>query len=155
MMVWPVTRHDGWFADLSVHGLGALVTVMGTVVWLRGQARVGKLVTFIGITYYIQDLRVSEDAFVFAVGFCLAYLWYGGLAHLALALPYGKAGVLHLSGGIGQPLEVVQLADKSLPSSGDRGTRRFRSRDRPQRNGEPNKLWAGLLIAGGSVSVCE
>jgi signal transduction histidine kinase len=90
VMVWPVTRHDGWFTDLSTHGIGALVTVMGTVVWLRGRGRVGKLITFIGITYYIQDLRVSDDAVVFAVGFCLAYLWYGGLAHLALALPNGE-----------------------------------------------------------------
>lgn len=89
-VAWPVTRHDGWFADMVVHGLGALLTVLGTAVWLRGPVRLGKLITFVGGTYYIQDLRASDDVVVFAVGFCLAYLWYAGIAHLALALPYGE-----------------------------------------------------------------
>jgi hypothetical protein len=41
-------------------------------------------------TYYLHFLRGSTQPVIFAVGFCLAYLWTGIIGHLVLTWPSGR-----------------------------------------------------------------
>lgn len=82
-------HEDQWIA-LAMHVGGVPSMVIGAVVWLRAPSpRIGQLMIAVGASYYLMDLRASDDPLVFAVGFCLAYLWPAVLVHLVLVLPTG------------------------------------------------------------------
>ncbi|WP_054569421.1 sensor histidine kinase [Frankia sp. R43] len=51
---------------------------------------VARLLVASGLSMFLGDLTYSENPAVLAVGACLAYLYAGLIAHLALALPTGQ-----------------------------------------------------------------
>ncbi|HEY0700679.1 MAG TPA: hypothetical protein VGD43_23090, partial [Micromonospora sp.] len=82
----------GWsWAHLVPHGFGVLAIGAGLLVAARStMPRVGRLMVACGGVYHLSDLRTSEQPVLFAVGFCLAYLWTAVLGHIALAMPAGR-----------------------------------------------------------------
>ncbi|MGW0436438.1 sensor histidine kinase [Micromonospora sp. NPDC003197] len=89
LMSQPVLK--GGPVEIALHGFGALAIVIGAVVWLRSPTpRIGQLLLLLGTFYYLGDLRASSDPTLFAIGFCLAYLWTAMVGHIALALPGGR-----------------------------------------------------------------
>ncbi|MBN6054361.1 hypothetical protein JYK22_20645, partial [Nonomuraea sp. RK-328] len=88
---WGVGPPTALWVHVGYHGFGVPVIVAGGVLWARaGRARVGVLLIALGAAYYLQFLRTSGDPALFAVGFCLAFLYVGVFAHLALSLPSGR-----------------------------------------------------------------
>lgn len=88
---WGVGPPNALWIDLAYRGFGVPLIVAGGVLWTRGtRARVGMLLIALGGTYYLQYLRVSDRPVLFAVGFCLAFLYVGVFGHLALSLPSGR-----------------------------------------------------------------
>lgn len=88
---WGVGPPTALWVDLAYQGFGIPVIVAGGVLWARGpRARVGMLLILLGTTYYLQFLRVSDDPALFAIGFCLAFLYVGVFGHLALSVPSGR-----------------------------------------------------------------
>jgi signal transduction histidine kinase len=87
---WHVSAHRWWIDwPLRLWGIGVLVP--GVVVWKRAtNPRLGQLMVAAAGTYYLHFLRGSAQPMVFAVGFCLAYLWTGMVAHLVLTWPSGR-----------------------------------------------------------------
>ncbi|WP_436493594.1 sensor histidine kinase [Actinokineospora sp. HUAS TT18] len=76
-------------ADVLLHCLGAAAIAIGVVIARRAPA-IGRLVVLTGAAFYLGDLRVSPDQTVFAIGFCLAYLWTAMITHVVLSLPSGR-----------------------------------------------------------------
>ncbi len=92
-----------WWRDLVLRGFGAVLILAGLGIWLRARSpRVGQLVLVAGACYYLGDLRVSEQPVVFAIGFCLAYVWTAVLGHLVLVWPSGQL--------TGRPVRVLVAA---------------------------------------------
>ncbi|GIG90652.1 sensor histidine kinase [Plantactinospora endophytica] len=85
------TATGRWFIDWPLRLWGVAAVGPGVVVWLRAASpRLGQLMVAAAGTYYLNYLRGSEQPVVFAVGFCLAYLWVGLVAHLVLTWPVGR-----------------------------------------------------------------
>jgi signal transduction histidine kinase len=81
-----------WWLKVPLSGWGALTILIGVAVWVGTRSSaIGKLIILAGASYYIGDLRASQHALPFAVGFCLSYLWVGVLGHLAVVWPDGRA----------------------------------------------------------------
>ncbi|GEA90234.1 sensor histidine kinase [Cellulomonas cellasea] len=73
------------------HLIGALfLLAAATALVQRQPAVVALLLALVGVFWYVADLRSSTVPAVFALGFVLAYLPYAGLAHVALAAPFGR-----------------------------------------------------------------
>ncbi|MFI9821052.1 sensor histidine kinase [Streptomyces sp. NPDC052013] len=88
---WGTGPPSALWTDLAYRGFGVPLIVAGGVLWTRGsRTRVGVLLIALGLTYYLQFLRTSDHPFLFAVGFCLAFLYVGVFGHLALGLPSGR-----------------------------------------------------------------
>jgi len=68
-----------WWAWTPMRLVAAGLIVVGARRW-------GLLFAF-GVSFFVRDLRVCPDQTVYAVGFCLAYLYTAFAAHVALALP--------------------------------------------------------------------
>jgi signal transduction histidine kinase len=87
---WHVSAHRWWIDwPLRLWGLGVLVP--GVIVWVRAaNPWLGQLMVAAAATYYLHFLRGSTQPVIFAVGFCLAYLWTGIVAHLVLTWPSGR-----------------------------------------------------------------
>lgn len=82
--------HSG-VLGLALHTFGALAILTGLVIgWRRTAGRLGALTMLGGIAYYLGDLRLYDNAVLFAAGYCLAYLWTAVMAHIALTLPDGR-----------------------------------------------------------------
>jgi len=91
-----VSRHNHpypWSIWGPVQAVGLPFTVAGVWIWLRQPANgTGRLMTAVGITWYLGDLQTSRQGVLFALGFCLFYLVAAVFAHLVLALPAGRLG---------------------------------------------------------------
>jgi signal transduction histidine kinase len=89
-----LTRHTHpyvWWVWLPVQLVGLSFTAAGVVAWLRRPAnRTGRLMTAVGISWYIGDLQITAHPLLFALGFCLFYLSPVIFAHMVLALPTGR-----------------------------------------------------------------
>jgi signal transduction histidine kinase len=87
---WRIAPYPLWvWVPVQVAGLS--FTLSGVLVWLRRPANpTGRLMTAVGLTWYIGDLQLSSQPALFAVGFCFYYLSYGVMGHLVLALPDGR-----------------------------------------------------------------
>jgi signal transduction histidine kinase len=81
---------SGGWADLAQRGWGAIVIVVGTLVWSRGILRIGPLIVATGTAHYCQELRSSNNQLLFCMGFCLAYLWVATFSHLTITWPDGR-----------------------------------------------------------------
>jgi signal transduction histidine kinase len=89
---WRTSRESLWFAA-PVRLCGLFSIALGVAVWgYTGRTRLGVLAVAAGTTYYLQEFRASGNGSVFAIGFCLAYLWTAVLTHLVLAWPDGVLG---------------------------------------------------------------
>ncbi|WP_199513925.1 sensor histidine kinase [Nucisporomicrobium flavum] len=79
-----------WSVWAPVQCVGLSFVVAGAVGWWRQPANgTGRLMTAVGITWYVGDLQVSAHPVLFAVGFCGFYLCAAVFTHLILALPTG------------------------------------------------------------------
>jgi signal transduction histidine kinase len=87
---WHASAHHWWIDwPLRLWGLGVLV--LGAVVWQRAtNPRLGQLIVAAAGTYYLHFLRGSTQPVIFGIGFGLAYLWTGAVAHLVLTWPSGR-----------------------------------------------------------------
>jgi len=77
--------------DVLLHCIGAVAIGIGFVL-ARRVPRVGRLIVLTGAAFYLGDLRVSPNQTVFAIGFCLAYLWTAMITHVVLSLPSDRLG---------------------------------------------------------------
>lgn len=112
----------GW-TNAPLHSFGVLLIAAGLVVSARSAApRIGWLMVCCGGLYHLGDLRLSEQRWLFASGFCLAYLWTAVLAHIALALPTGR---------VGDPVSRVLVAASYLAAVGTQVGRFVAERPQP------------------------
>jgi signal transduction histidine kinase len=87
---------------LPLRLFGVVAIGVGFVAWhSRTWSRSGPLIVAVGAIYYLQNLQVSMNPVLFALGFCLAYLWTAVTAHLVLTWPTGRAD--------GRPLRLLVL----------------------------------------------
>jgi signal transduction histidine kinase len=87
---WRIAPYPLW-VWLPVQVAGLSFTLSGVALWRRRPANpTGRLMTAVGLTWYIGDLQLSSQPALFAVGFCFYYLNYGVMGHLVLALPDGR-----------------------------------------------------------------
>jgi signal transduction histidine kinase len=87
---WHTSTHQ-WSIDLPLRLWGVAAMVPGVVLWLRAPSpRLGQLMVAVAGTYYLSYLRGSMQPVLFAIGFCLAYLWTAVSGHLVLTLPSGR-----------------------------------------------------------------
>jgi signal transduction histidine kinase len=87
---------------LPLRLFGVVAIGVGFLAWhSRTWSRTGPLIVAVGVTYHLQNLQVSTNPTVFAVGFCLAYLWPAVIGHLVLTWPTGRAD--------GRPLRLLVL----------------------------------------------
>jgi signal transduction histidine kinase len=87
---WRIAPYPLW-VWIPVHLAGLSFTLSGVALWRRRPANpTGRLMTAVGLTWYIGDLQLSSRPMLFAVGFCFYYLTYGVMGHLVLALPDGR-----------------------------------------------------------------
>jgi len=110
-------RADPWWVWLPVHAVGLSFTTVGVIAWLRRPDNgTGRLMTAVGVTWYIMDLRSSAHPLLFAAGFCFFYLGQVVFTHLVLALPGGRldwrparvvAVALYLTVATTQPLRYL------------------------------------------------
>src|SRR2546430_5352734 len=92
---WHASAHrwwiDRWWIEWPLRLWGLGVAVPGALVWTRASnPRLGQLMVAVAGTYYLHFLRGSRHLVIFAIGFCLAYLWAGIVAHLVLTWPTGR-----------------------------------------------------------------
>ncbi|MER6950826.1 histidine kinase [Nonomuraea sp. NPDC000554] len=87
---WGAGPPTAFWVDLAYRGFGIPMILAGGALWARGRARVGLLLIILGTVYYLQFLRLSDVPVLFAVGFCLAFLYVGVFGHLALSVPSGR-----------------------------------------------------------------
>lgn len=81
-------RH--WF-QILVLAWGIAVLVPAVLMWARASSPYpGRLMVVLAGAYYLQFLRSSDDPFLFAAGFCAAFLWTAVLGHLLLTWPTGR-----------------------------------------------------------------
>ena len=80
-LAWPADP-VAWWAWTPMRLVAAGLIVLGA-------RRRGLLFAF-GVSFFLRDLRVCPDQVVYAIGFCLAYLYTAVAAHVALALPSGR-----------------------------------------------------------------
>jgi signal transduction histidine kinase len=87
---WRIAPYPIW-VWLPVQLAGLSFTLSGVVLWLRRPANpVGRLMTAVGLTWYIGDLQLSSQPVLFALGFCMYHLSDAVMGHLVLALPDGR-----------------------------------------------------------------
>lgn len=85
------TRWDPWWVWLPMQAVGLSFTTAGVIAWIRRPCYgTGRLMTAVGIAWYLVDLRASTDPVLFAMGFSLFYLVPVIFTHLVLALPTGR-----------------------------------------------------------------
>ena len=85
----PSSRESWWFA-IPVRAAGLVGIGIGAVAWSSStRSALGRLAVAAGAAYYLGELRAATSPVIFAVGFCLAYLWTAVVAHLVLAFPAG------------------------------------------------------------------
>lgn len=85
------THLDPWWVWLPMQAVGLSFTTAGVIAWIsRPDNGTGRLMTAVGIAWYLVDLRYSTDPAVFAIGFSLLYLVPVIFTHLVLALPTGR-----------------------------------------------------------------
>jgi signal transduction histidine kinase len=82
---------DPWWLWLPIQAVGLSFTTAGVIAWIRRPDNgTGRLMTAVGIAWYLVDLRQSTQPVLFAIGFCLLYLVPVIFTHLVLALPNGR-----------------------------------------------------------------
>jgi signal transduction histidine kinase len=83
----PADR-SAWLQDLPLRVGGLSFLVAGLLAWARAPSpRFGQLMVACGASVFAGDLRASEEAAVFALGFCLAYLHIGVVGQMFLSFP--------------------------------------------------------------------
>jgi len=90
LTTWRIAPYPLWvWLPVQVAGLSFILS--GAVLWLRRPANpTGRLMTAVGLTWYVGNLQLSSQPALFAVGFCFYYLNYGVMGHLVVALPDGR-----------------------------------------------------------------
>ncbi|MFC6063526.1 sensor histidine kinase [Streptomyces ochraceiscleroticus] len=90
LATWRRAPYPPWLW-LPVQTAGVTFVWSGVVLRLRRPANAtGRWMILVGFTWYIGDLQLSDNAALFALGFCCFYLSYAALSHLVLALPSGR-----------------------------------------------------------------
>jgi signal transduction histidine kinase len=79
-------------ADAAVAaGTGLLFVLVGAAAWLRPDtARVGALMSAVGVTWFARTLIWVPNSVAFTSGFLVANVWDVLLAHLVVAFPSGR-----------------------------------------------------------------
>jgi signal transduction histidine kinase len=87
---WRIAPYPLW-VWIPVQLAGLSFALSGVVLWLRRPVNpTGRLMTTVGLTWYIGDLQLSSRPVLFALGFCLYHLSDAVMGHLVLALPDGR-----------------------------------------------------------------
>src|SRR5262245_59880681 len=74
-----------------MQAVGLSFVAAGVAAWISRPANgTGRLMTAVGISWYLVDLRSSAHPVLFAIGFCGFYLAPVIFTHLVLALPSGR-----------------------------------------------------------------
>lgn len=138
-----------WSVWLPMQAVGLSFTVAGVWAWLHRPANgTGRLMTAVGITWYIGDLQTSAQPVLYAVGFCLFFLVTAVFTHLVLALPSGRLATM---------AERVVVAGLYASVTGSQVLRYLTEHPAaPQVWGEPTNLsiWAPVGTAlGGSLTL--
>ncbi|MEV0197581.1 histidine kinase [Nonomuraea sp. NPDC050691] len=140
---WEVGPPTASWVRVGYHGFGVPLIVAGGVLWARARrARVGLLLIALGTAYYLQFLRTSDDPVLFGVGFCLAFLYVGVFAHLALSVPSGR-----LRG----PVDRAYVAVSYLACVGTQVARYLTDRPTGRWNYNIPQVNTGWAIAGSLV----
>jgi signal transduction histidine kinase len=85
---------------LPLRLFGVVAIGVGFLAWRsRTWSQTGPLIVTVGVTYYLQNLQVSENPVLFAAGFCLGYVWPAVIAQLVLTWPTGRTD--------GRPLRIL------------------------------------------------
>ncbi len=76
---------------IPMQAVGLSFLSCGTVLWIRWPGNgTGRLMTLLGVVWYIGDLQLVDHPVVFAASFCLYYTYAAVLGHLVLAIPSGR-----------------------------------------------------------------